>query len=168
MLDNDIRHSQLASAYKSGTNWFYWIAGLTLATSLIGLLGGSWGFFLSLGTTQLIDALANVMAGELGNATKVIAAVLDIFACAIFAGFGWLAYKRHLWAYVAGMVFFALDGGVMIFIGYWIGVAFHGLVLFWMFRGYQAGRDLVSLEKLMAERVPEPAVQHAPVPQPSI
>jgi hypothetical protein len=168
MLDNDIRHSQLASAYKAGANWFYWIAGLTLATSIIGLLGGGWGFFLSLGTTQLIDALAGALAAELGNATKVIALVLDIFVCAIFAGLGWLAYKRHLWAYVLGMVLFVLDGFVMVFIAYWLGVLFHGLVLFWMFRGFQAGRELVSLERIMAEPFPEPAPQPAPAPQPTI
>jgi hypothetical protein len=48
----------LAQRHKSGANWFYWIAGLSLATSLIALGGGSWGFLISLGTTQVIDGLA--------------------------------------------------------------------------------------------------------------
>jgi hypothetical protein len=157
MLDADFgQHAELSQRYKSGANWFYWIAGFSMITSVIGLLGGGWRFFLSLGTTQIIDAFANVLAAELGDATKVIALVLDIFVTGAFAGFGLLANKRHFWAYIVGMVVFFLDGLVSLAFFDWIGIIVHVLVLYWMFRGFQAGRELVSLEKAMAQSVPEP------------
>lgn len=146
-----MQYATARQRYKSGANWFYWIAGLTIITSVIGLLGGGWRFFLSLGTTQLIDAIANAASQGLGNATKVIAFVLDIFITAAFAASGALAHKKHLWAYVAGMVVFLLDGLVSLVFLDWIGIIVHGFVLFVMFRGYQAGRELVALERTFAE-----------------
>jgi hypothetical protein len=146
-----MQYAAARQRYKSGANWFYWIAGLTIITSVIGLLGGGWRFFLSLGTTQLIDGIANAASEGLGNATKVIAFVLDIFITAAFAAFGALAHKKHLWAYVAGMVVFLLDGLVSLVFFDWIGIIVHGFVLFVMFRGYQAGRELVALERSFAE-----------------
>lgn len=44
---------QLEQRMKSGANWFYWIAALSLVTSIISLAGGDWGFLVSLGVTQL-------------------------------------------------------------------------------------------------------------------
>ena len=151
MYDAFGHHTALKDSYKSGANWFYWIAGLTLITSIIGLSGGGWRFFLSLGTTQVIDAIANEAANDLGNATKVIAIVFDIFITAMFAAFGVLANKRQLWAYMLGMVVFLFDGVVSVLILDWLGVIVHGVVLFFMFRGYQAGRELVALEQSMAQ-----------------
>jgi hypothetical protein len=146
-----MKYAAARQRYQSGANWFYWIAGLTIITSVIGLLGGGWRFFLSLGTTQLIDGIANAASQGLGNATKVIAFVLDIFITVAFAAFGALAHKKHLWAYVAGMVVFLLDGLVSLVFMDWIGILVHAFVLFVMFRGYQAGRELVALERSFAQ-----------------
>src|ERR1051325_10639273 len=129
MYDADrIQHAELSQRYRSGANWFYWIAGLTIITSVIGLMGGGWRFFLSLGTTQLIDGIANAASEGLGNATKVIAFVLDIFISAAFVAFGALAHKKHLWAYVTGMVVFLLDGLVSLLLFDWIGILVHAFV----------------------------------------
>lgn len=138
---------QLSQKYKSGVQWFYWIAALTLVTSLISLAGGGWRFFLSLGITQLIDAIAVEAAASLGNATKIIAIVLDIFAIAVFAAVGWLSSKRQMWAYVVGMVLFLLDGLVSLLFGDWLGVVVHVIVLFVMFRAFRSGLDLSALER---------------------
>lgn len=154
MYDPYGQHAALNDSYKSGANWFYWIAGLTLITSIMGLTGGGWRFFLSLGTTQIIDAIAYAAADDLGNATKVIAIVLDIFITAMFVAFGVLAAKRQLWAYMLGMVVFLLDGFVSLLIFDWLSVLMHGVALFFMFRGYMAGRELVALEKVMAQSQP--------------
>lgn len=167
MYDADrIQHAELSQRYRSGANWFYWIAGLTLITSIIGLLGGGWRFFLSLGTTQLIDAIAAAASEGLGNATKVVALVLDIFITAAFVAFGALAHKKFLWAYILGMVVFLFDGLISLLILDWIGIIVHALVLFWMFRGYQSGRALVSLERAMAQAAAA-QVTAEPVAQPT-
>jgi surface polysaccharide O-acyltransferase-like enzyme len=155
-MDNfdEIRHSELYQSYKSGANWFYWIAGLTLITSIITVGGGDWRFLISLGTTQMIDAIAHVLSEQLGGATKVIGLVLDIFITALFVFFGVLAGKKMLWVYLLGMIAFGLDGLVSLLIGDWIGVLAHAVVLFFMIRGYMAGRDLIALEREIAQQPP--------------
>jgi hypothetical protein len=153
------QHAELTRRYRGGANWFYWIAGLTIVTSLIAAFGGGWRFLLSLGTTQIIDAVAQGLSTELGSAPKVIALVLDLVVTGTFVAFGYLAGKKYLWAYIAGMVVFLLDGLVTLVIQDWVGVIAHGVVLFFMFPGYQAGRALLSFEKAMAEKPPETAPQ---------
>lgn len=152
-------HTNLARAYKSGANWFYWIAGLSMLTSIIGFAGGGWRFFVSLGTTQVIDGFAEGLSIELGDATRIVALVLDLLVTGAFASFGWLAGKKYLWAYVVGMAVFLLDGLVALMFSDWISVGVHVLVLYLMFRGLQAGRNLVALEQEMAQQTPEPSSQ---------
>jgi hypothetical protein len=156
---SDIGHAQLLQGYKSGVKWFYWIAGLSLVTSIISVSGGSWRFILSLGTTQLIDELAKALSGPEFGPFHVIGLVLDLLVTGMFVGFGLLAGKRFLWAYILGMVIFLLDGLILLIAPDVIGIIFHALVLFWMFRGLQAGRELCAYEKTMAEEratVPPP------------
>ena len=162
---DEINHSELTQRYKSGANWFYWIAGLTIVTSLIAFFGGGIRFLLSLGLTQIIDGFAEGLATELGSAVQVIGLILDVFVTGVFVLFGYFAGKKVLWAYVLGMVVFLFDGLLALAFKDAIGVLAHAVVLFWLFRGYQAGRELVSLEKVMAEQSaataqqqPEPAV----------
>ena len=162
-------HAELSARFASGANWFYWIAGLTLVTSLIGLLGGSWGFALSLGITQVIDGLALYVTDSLGEAPKVIAIVLDILITAMFVGFGYLANKRHMWAYLTGMIVFLLDSLISIAIYDLLGIIIHGFALVMMIRGYIAGRDLLAYERDMAEaaKAAEASMSPAPEAQPS-
>ena len=153
------QYTETTRRYKGGANWFYWIAGLTIVTSLITAFGGGWRFLLSLGTTQIIDAVAQGLSTELGSAPKVIAFVLDLLVTGTFVVLGYLASKKLLWAYILGMVVFLLDGLVTLIIQDWVGVIAHGVVLFFMFPGLQAGRELLSLEKAIAEKAPETASQ---------
>jgi hypothetical protein len=165
-MDYDqINHLELTQRYKSGANWFYWIAGLTIVTSVIAFFGGGIRFLISLGLTQIIDGLAEGLATELGSAVQVIGLMLDLFVTGIFVLFGYFAGKKVLWVYVLGMVVFLFDGLLALAFKDAIGVIAHAVVLFWLFRGYQAGRELVSLEKVMAEQATATA---QPQPEPAI
>ena len=153
---DNVRHAELTQSYKSGANWFYWIAGLTIVTSIIAFAGGGIRFLISLGITQLIDGVAEAISTEGGGpAAKVVALVVSLLISAVFIIFGYLANQKMLWAYIAGMVLFVLDGVLSLMVQDWIGVVAHGVVLFFLFRGFQAGRELVSLEKVMAESAPQ-------------
>ena len=152
------QHAESSQRYQSGVRWFYWIAALSLLTSVITLLGGGWRFFLSLGVTQVIDGFAFGLATELGEATKVIAIVLDVFVTAAIAGIAFLASKKQLWAYIVGMVAFLFDGLISLLFFDVIGIIVHGIVLFVMFRGFMAGREMLALERTMAQAQPEAAI----------
>ncbi len=126
------------SQMKSGASWFYWIAALSLINSISAFSGSSWRFIIGLGMTQILDAIG----GEFGGNGKVVVLVLDLIVAGLFVLFGVFAYKRQTWAFVIGMVLFALDGGVFLIGQDWLGVAFHVFVLYCLFRGFTACRAL--------------------------
>ena len=132
-----INAAALAQA-KSGASWFYWIAGLSLVNSISAFTGSDWRFILGLGITQLIDAFGQGIEG----AGRFIALGLDIVAAGVLVLFGVFGGKGHLWAFVVGMVLFALDGVIFLLAQDWIGVAFHAFVLYCLFRGFQGCRAL--------------------------
>ncbi|HTG85707.1 MAG TPA: hypothetical protein VL907_01685 [Pyrinomonadaceae bacterium] len=148
-------HAEYAHKYKSGAGWFYWIAGLTLITSIITFAGGNWRFLISLGTTQIIDGIAAGVAAELGgSAPKIIALFLDMILTAVFVVFGVLANKRLLWAYILGMAIFVIDGLISLIMQDLIGVVAHVVVLVFMVPGFLAGKKMLELEQEMAAQVP--------------
>jgi hypothetical protein len=141
---------------KSGARWFFWIAGLTMVTSVMALSGGGFAFFLSLGVTQFVDGVAKGLANQMGDGMRVGGLVFDLLVAGVFALIGWFALKRHLWAFVVGMILFALDALILLVFQVWISFAFHALVIFWIFRGYQAARALSALEVEMQAAAPPP------------
>jgi hypothetical protein len=54
------------------------------------------------------------------------------------------------------MVLFGFDALLLLLFLDVIAILFHGLALFYIFRGFQAGRELVSLERAEAMRPPAP------------
>ena len=130
---------QLFAQLKSGASWFYWIAGLSLINSIAATAGSDWRFIIGLGVTQVLDGLGT----HFGGAAKMVTLGLDLVVAGIFIGFGVFAHKRHLWAFIVGMVLFALDALVMLLlVTDWLSVAFHAFVLFCLFRGLQGCRNL--------------------------
>ena len=156
-------HIELIRRYRSGVKWFYWIAGLSVVTSINAMIAGHWSFIISLGTTQFIDGIAKGLSGEQFGAINVVGLFLDLLVTGIFVGFGLLASKKFLWAYMLGMVIFLLDGLILLLFQDLLGAGFHALVLFWMFRGFQAGQELTAFEKAVAER----RAQAPPQPEPA-
>ncbi len=158
-MNNDyeyVERAELRQRMNSGANWFFWIAVLSFITSIISISGGRWAFFLSLGITQVIDGIFNAVFEEIGTAGSVIAIVLDIFITAIFAAFGFLARAKQLWAFIVGGVLFFLDMGILLLATDVLGILFHGFALFCIFRGFQAGRELVAKERQVATAAPAP------------
>jgi len=78
----------------------------------------------------------------MGSGGRVVALLLDLFAAGFLVLCGVFANKGHSWAFIVGIVVFALDGLVFLLAQQWIGVAFHAYVLFVLFRGFSACRKL--------------------------
>jgi len=129
----------LEKQLKGGGSWFYWIAGLSLVNSVLALSGSGTRFILGLGITQIFDELAQGMGSGAGRAVGV---VLDLLAAAVFVFFGVFANKRHTWSFIVGMALYALDGLIYVIAQEWLGVGFHAFVLFCLFRGFKACREL--------------------------
>jgi hypothetical protein len=158
---DSVARVQAEARSDSGARWFYWIAALSFITSLIALSGSNWAFFASLGITQLVDALANAAAGQLGGGAKVVALVFDAFAVGLFALIGYFAAKRHAWAFVVGLALYALDALFFLIFRAWLGLAFHAYVVYSIFGGYRACARLAEMDRQSAAVPPPPAVETA-------
>jgi hypothetical protein len=156
---DSVEMARLEQRTQSGARWFFWIAALSLITSLIMLYGSHWGFILSLGITQIIDAIASEAGAGAGSIVKAVAFALDLSVAGIFALFGVFAGKKHLWAFVTGMVLFGLDALIFLLAQDWFGIAFHAYALYGIFAGFRACRKLLALQaeaKLYTENQPQP------------
>ena len=123
---------ELEKRIKSGASWYYWIAALTLVNSIATFSGTDWGFVLGLMITQIVDHFGQAAGAGIG------ALVFDVFAVGVFILFGVFAGKRHLWAFIIGMVIYAVDGLLALIGQVWIGVAIHAFALFCLFVGLKA------------------------------
>jgi hypothetical protein len=129
----------LEARRRSGGQWFYWVAGLSLINTALTLAGQSWRFILGLGVTQLVQELGQQSPG--GN---MKAGLVGLVVIGLFAFLGQRAIRGDRWAFVVGMVLYALDGVIFLLISDWLGVGFHAFALMMILRGYSAARRLPS------------------------
>ena len=128
---------KLRARAQAGVSWFYWIAGLSVVNSISAATGSTWGFMAGLGVTQMIDGVALAI----GPASKVVALGLDLLIAAMVVGLGAWA-SRNSRVYLCGMIVYALDGAIFLLARDWVGLGFHGLVIFFLWGGYMARRTL--------------------------
>lgn len=132
---------ELAVAEKRtqvGGDWFFWIAGFSLVNSLIALFGAQIHFVIGLGTTELFD----VFGSQGGTSGKVIGLLLALVAAGFYVLYGAFARRGAIWAFIVGMIFYALDGVLLVVFKDWLSVAFHAYALFRIFQGFQAAQRL--------------------------
>ena len=116
---------------KSGAGWFIWIAGLSLVNSLVTLFGGGFHFIVGLGITQVVDALAH----RAGSTGIVLDLVINGLVAGIFVLFWHFGRQGQRWAFIVGMVFYTLDGLLLLMFQDYLSVAFHAYALFMLYRG---------------------------------
>lgn len=138
------------SVITSGAGWFWWIAGLSVVNTVMIHSGSDRNFVIGLGFTLMADA---VFKGY-----KVIAFSIDAVALGTFFGLGYFSRKGHLWAFVTGVVLYALDALIYVAFQDWMSVAFHGLALFYLFRGARALHAALKAAKEAPPAVAEPPV----------
>lgn len=131
---------------QSGARWFYWVAGLSLINSIAASFNGTWSFLAGLGITQFISGLALALSEDLGGAVTVIAFILNVLVAAFFVFLGVFAGKGHTWAFVIGLVIYAIDGLMFLAFQLWLPLAFHVFVCYCLFRGLAANRKLKEFE----------------------
>jgi hypothetical protein len=129
-------------------NWFYWIAGLSLVNLLVGVSGGQWKFAIGLGISELLSGIADeVKTGGGSTAVIVVLYAASLCVTAFFATCGWFARRPSAVAFIVGMVAFGLDTIVFVMFSDWMGVAFHGLALYYLWRGLSITLQVKKLQK---------------------
>jgi hypothetical protein len=129
---------------RSGARWFYWVAGLSLVNTAAASAGGHIHFMAGLGITQVVDAIAR----KAGAATTLPALVIDVMIAGAFLAIGLWSSRCNQFAFGIGMLLYAADGALLFLAHDWLSVAFHGLALFYMYRGFAAAQQLRGLAEL--------------------
>ncbi|HEV7682277.1 MAG TPA: hypothetical protein VGO68_09165 [Pyrinomonadaceae bacterium] len=146
-----------AEAYRknmqSGARWFYWVAGLSLINAIAAAAQSKLSFLAGLGVTQFISALAALLSKDMGDSSSVvmvIAFILNLLVAGFFVFLGVFAYKGHTWAFIVGLVFYALDALIFLMAQLWFPLAFHAFVIYCLYRGLAANLKVKQLEAEMA------------------
>jgi hypothetical protein len=121
---------------RQGGDWFFWVAGLSLANTLLRVMHAPFGFFFSLG----VSGYAARMGGGLPAYLTV-----TVVASAIIALCGLFARRGARWAFLAGMTLYVLDAFVCLLIPEYLEIAAHAYALYRIFQGFQAAGQLAAL-----------------------
>ncbi len=152
---------------RSGANWFFWIAGLSLVNSVVLLSGNDTHFVIGLGITLMADVIAKVAAENNPNVATLLTAAafgFDLVVALVMVLFGWLAQKRYQAMFALGMFLYLLDGLLYVWFQDWMSVGFHAFALFCMWSGLSSLRQLNAMER--ATSFPSFAAVQAPADPP--
>jgi len=126
-------------------NWFYIIAALSIVNSVLAATNSSFVFIIGLGVTQVGAG----MARQMGN--SAIAIAVDAGAVLLLVAFGYFGARRHAWAFVIGMLLYAVDGALFVMVRDWFAIAFHVLALYFMYQGLVAVNLANQNQRLMRD-----------------
>ncbi len=140
--------ADLVRRMKGGANNFYWVAALSVINSAMLQFGGGMYFVVGLAGTLFVDSifvgLAEVMQ-ESALVVKIVGLVVSAIVAGIFALFGVFANRGMKWAFIVGMIFYAIDTLLMLVFQEWMGLLFHIFFLFGLFGGLSALNKLQQL-----------------------
>jgi len=155
----EVAKYNLERRLRGSANWFYWIAGLSLVNWIIGTFNLGSLFVLGLGVTQLLDGIAQALIEDLGSGYTTFLTVISFMVTLAFSGmyalFGYFGGKRANWAFVVGIGFYILDALLFVWVQDWMPIIFHGLALFYLFRGPGAIKQLNALDEAKSPFVPD-------------
>lgn len=140
---------KLEGRLKSGANWFYWLAALSLVNSIIVMADGSWTFLFGLGIAQVVDGFVVGFIEEMPNSAVALKSVgfgLVLLISGFFIMLGWLANQRKRWAFLVGLIIYGIDALILVMFGDFLGFAFHFWVGFGLLGGLRALGALTELD----------------------
>ena len=132
----------------SGARWFWWIAGLSLVNTVLMHGGSDTSFVIGLGFTMMTDAIFQEL--------KAVAFVIDALAIGAVFALGWFAGKGHVWAFVTGIVLYAIDALICTIFTAWMMIGFHVFALIFIVKGMNALRAALKAAANPPEVAPPP------------
>lgn len=135
--DDSARHVTRTSVIH-GSDWFLWLAILSVINSLIVYFYNTWNLPIALGITQWLDGTA----GGIGAAMSPGELVINILIAATLAAFGLLARKGSDLAFVVGIFLYGIDAMLTIGLREFFGFGVHLIGLFFLVKGLLASRHI--------------------------
>jgi hypothetical protein len=135
---------------KSGFGWYYWIAAMSAINTALYLAGSTLNFVIGLGVTQILDVFMKDLVEKLGSGATFLQWIgygVDLVIAGLFLLIGYLSNKRIRWIAIAGIVFYSLDGIILLLFRVYLAAGFHALAVLGILTGLRAMNDLKSLEQ---------------------
>jgi len=140
MLEQKLR---LESQMRRGAGWLIAVALFSVVNSALNLFDAQLHFIVGLGVTQIADGVGKVG----GTAGSIAGFVVSLIAAGLFCGLWKFARDGQKWAFLVGMILYALDGLIFLGFGLWLDLAFHAFALFRMYKGLSALNALEQLKQ---------------------
>lgn len=153
-------HQKLAQQLKQGAGWFLGVAVLSQFNSIFMLLNISISFCIGLGISPLVAGIVTAtedpQAKELTAGGKGAGFAVGLVGMLFFLIIYFFANRRHVWAFIFGMVAYTIDGLIFLLFGDFLSIGFHVFALYWMFIGLKAAMALNRAPEVMAPPMPLP------------
>ena len=143
--------TNLQRQMKFGATNFIWIAGLSLACSVLFLFTARPGFVVGLGITMFLDTITHNIAQAYPNSVlqvRLLGLLPDLFICGVFVLCGIFGAKGQRLAFIAGMSLYGLDAILTLVARDFYGFGVHLFFLWFLLSGLKA---LDKLKKVMPE-----------------
>jgi len=153
-MEQGMNAASLRRQMKFGATNFFWIAGLSLASSVLFLFTSRPGFVIGLGVTMFLDTLTHNIAQAYPNSVllvRLLGLLPDLFICGVFVLCGIFGARGQRVAFIAGMSLYGLDAILTLVSGDFYGFGFHLFFLWFLFSGLKA---LDQLKKAAAPPLP--------------
>jgi hypothetical protein len=131
------------AALHRGANWLFLIAGLSVINVISLATGSQWVFLGGLGVTQV----AAQVAMQMGGRVQFVALFINLWAVAFFACLGYFARKGQKWAFLTGMILYAMDALLVLLGQAWIMLLFHGYIFYRLYHGYASCNAMHAFDK---------------------
>ena len=154
---NAMQYAVAERQAQQGGSWFFWVAGLSVVNAMLLLIRAPFGFFFGLGVSDYAGRLG--LGGYLG---------VTIVASAIIALCGLFARGGARWAFLVGMVLYALDALVCLSLKEYLEIAAHAYALYRIFQGFQGAQALAVLRARQAAMPPASETPGVWPPPPNI
>lgn len=128
----EFEKKQLTEDIQKAANWFYWIAGLSIANSLVFYFSKDLYFVVGLGITQFIEGVLS----ELKNGPSLIALILNLMIAGFFIFFGYMSRKYKKWAFIIGVIIYIIDALIYLYTREWMAVGFHIFAIVMISKGF--------------------------------
>ncbi len=144
---------RLQLTLKSGANWFFWIALLSLADTLLLARLVHWRPLFRLAAPRLVHLLLS----RNGSISHIPAIAVELVAAAALAAIALAARRGITAAFFLGAFAYGVDTVLLLGAGEWLPVLFHLIALYAVLRGMRALWRLTQLRNAAAIPLPTTA-----------
>ena len=124
-----------AEAFR-GSDWFFWVAGLSAVNGLLLWFAADRMLLVGLGASLFLHHFGRGVSDGVGSTTLIpaITIALEVLIIGFFILCGFLARRAWLSAIFIGVAAYALDAALLAYLQVWLAVALHAVVLFFILR----------------------------------